>query len=135
MIRTGKDEPRHARVGGGQRDVEGVVHGPAALGPIGVRVRVHGAKVHHGVGAREDAAPRHAAGVGLLGVTLDDAIAGRLGALRAVVRVLDADDLDASFLEVGAELATEVAACARDDDSTLLLSLVEEPCGGGCCPG
>ena len=57
-------------------------------------------------GAREAAAPRHAAaGVGLLGVALDHAIAGRLGALRAVVRVLDADDLDASFLEVGAELS------------------------------
>ena len=62
--------------------------------------------MHHGVGAREDAAPRHAAGVGLLGVALDHSVAGRLGALRAVVRVLDADDLDASFLQVGAELSS-----------------------------
>ena len=74
--------------------------------PICIRVRVHGAEVDDGVGAREDAAPRHAAGVGLLGVALHDAIAGRLGALRAVVWVLDADDLDASFLEVGAELSS-----------------------------
>ena len=62
--------------------------------------------MHDGVGAPQDTAPRHAAGVGLLGVALHDAIAGRLGALRAVVRVLDADDLDASLLEVGAELSS-----------------------------
>ena len=55
----------------------------------------------HGVGAREDAAVK-----GLLGVCLHDAIAGRLGALRAVVGMLDADNLDASFLEVGAELSS-----------------------------
>ena len=60
--------------------------------------------MNDGVGAREDAAPRHAAG--LLRVALHDAIAGRLGAFRAVIRVLDADDLDASFLQVGAELSS-----------------------------
>ena len=67
--------------------------------PICVWVRIYSAEVDHGVGAREDAAIK-----GLLGVSLHDAIAGRLGALRAVVGVLDAHDLDASFLEVGAEL-------------------------------
>ena len=74
--------------------------------PICIWVGINGREVDDGVGAREDAAPRHAAGVGLLGVALDDAIAGRLGALRAVVGVLDAHDLDASFLEVGAELSS-----------------------------
>ena len=106
MIRTGKDESRHARVRRGERDVEGVVHGHRRLMPICIRVRVHGAEVDDGVGAREDAAPRHAAGVGLLGVALDDAIAGRLGALRAVVGVLYPYHFDASFLEVGAELSS-----------------------------
>ena len=106
MVRRRENKARDARVGGGERDVEGVVHGPAALGPVGVRIWINGAEVHHGVGAREDAAPRHAAGVGLLGVALDDAIAGRLGALRAVVGVLYPYHFDASFLEVGAELSS-----------------------------
>ena len=43
---------------------------------------------------------------GLLGVCLHDSVAGRLGALRAVVRVLDSYHFDASFLEVGAELSS-----------------------------
>ena len=106
MIRAREHETRHARVGGRERDVEGVVHGLRTLEPIRVGIRIHGREVDNGVGAREDAAPRHAAGVGLLGVALHDAIAGRFGALRAVVRVLDADNLDASFLEVGAELSS-----------------------------
>ena len=104
VVRACENKARDARVGGRERDVEGVVHGRAALGPRAVRVGVHGAEVDDGVGAREDAAPRHAAG--LLGVALDDAVAGRLGALRAVIGMLDADDLDASFLEVGAELSS-----------------------------
>ena len=107
MIRACENKARDPRVGGRERDVEGVVHGPAALGPIGVRVWIDGREVDHGVGAREDAAPRHAAaGVGLLGVSLDHSVARRFGAARAVVRVLDADDLDASFLEVSAELSS-----------------------------
>ena len=104
VIRAREHETRDARVGGRERDVEGVVHGRAALGPICIGVRVDGAKVDHGVGAREDAAPRHAAG--LLGVSLDHSVAGRLGALRAVVRVLDSYHFDASFLEVGAEFSS-----------------------------
>ena len=60
--------------------------------------------MNDGVGAREDAPPRHAAG--LLRVSLHDAVAGRLGALRAVVRVLYSYHFDASFLEVGAELSS-----------------------------
>jgi len=107
VVRTCEDEARHPRVGGRERDVEGVVHRSTALGPIGVRVRIDRRKVDDGVGAREDAAPRHAAaGVGLLGVSLDHSVARRFGAARAVVRVLDADDLDASFLEVSAELSS-----------------------------
>ena len=106
VVRACENKARDPRVGGRERDVEGVVHRSTALGPIRIRVRVHGREVDDGVGAREDAAPRHAAGVGLLGVALDDAIARRFGALRAVVRVLDTDDLDASFLEVGAELSS-----------------------------
>ena len=107
VIRACEDEPRHARVGGRERDVEGVVHGLAALFPGGVRVRVHGAKVDHGVGAPQDGAPRSVRRVaGALGVPLYDGVAGRRRALRAVVGVLDAHDLDASFLEVGAELSS-----------------------------
>ena len=76
MVRACKYEARHARVGGRERDVEGVVHGR----DCSFQSRWDGftaEKVHDGVGAREDAAPRHAAG--LLGVALDDSVAGRLG--------------------------------------------------------
>ena len=101
MIRACENKARDPRVGGRERDVEGVVHGARALGPVCVRVRIYGAEVDHGVGAREDAAVK-----GLLGVCLHDAIAGRLGALRAVVWMLYSYHFDASFLEVGTELAT-----------------------------
>ena len=104
VIRACENKARDPRVGGRERDVEGVVHGPAALGPVCVWVRIYGAEVDHGVGAREDAAPRHAAG--LLGVALHNTVAGRLGALRAVIGVLDSYHFDASFLEVGAELSS-----------------------------
>ena len=107
MIRACEDEPRHARVGGRERDVEGVVHASRALGPIGVRVRVHSAKVDHGVGAPQDGAPRSVRRVaGALGVPLHDGVAGRRRALRAVVGMLDSYHFDASFLEVGAELSS-----------------------------
>ena len=107
MIRACENKARDPRVGGRERDVEGVVHGPAALGPVCVRIRVHSAKVDHGVGAPQDGAPRSVRRVaGALGVPLYDGVAGRRRALRAVVGVLDAHDLDASFLEVGAELSS-----------------------------
>ena len=107
VIRACENKARDPRVCGRERDVEGVVHAARALGPVCVRIRIHGAEVDDGVGAPQDGAPRSVRRVaGALGVPLYDGVAGRRRALRAVVGVLDADNLDASFLEVGAELSS-----------------------------
>ena len=87
----------------------------------------HSAEVDDGVGAREDAAPRHA---GLLGVC--PAQHSRRAArspsrsspgarCRRPRRLVPAGTRRAFF---------QIAAAARDDDASLLLFLVEEPCGG-----
>ena len=135
-----QDEARHARVGGGERDVEGVVHGrDDSCQRRGLWI--HGREVDHGC---DDASLLLFRGRGatarrrLLGVALDDSVAGRLASPSRSSR--DARCLSTStprkFLEVGAELSrAQITAAARDDDSSLLLFLVEEPCGCGGCRG